>query len=164
MWFIDTTTGQRERFTFNEGFDQSPVWSPDGRRVAYVTFASGAASIELQEVDGGGQAATLDAPEALTDLYAWSWSPDDWLAFYFAGDGDDNVYAVHVDDPEKRIGVAVSTDNESFPVFSPDGRWLAYESDETGRPEIYVVSFPEVGRREQVSTEGGGAPPLVGSG
>ncbi len=65
---------------------------------------------------------------------------------------------MHVDDPEKRIGVAVSAANESFPHFSPDGRWLAYDSDETGRPEVYVVSFPEVGRREQVSTEGGAYP------
>ena len=65
---------------------------------------------------------------------------------------------MHVDDPEKRIRVAVSAANETVPQFSPNGRWLAYESDETGRPEVHVVSFPEIGTREQVSTEGGGYP------
>ena len=158
VWLIDTTTGRRERLTFNPGFDQSPVWSPDGQRVAYVTFPTGAAVIEVQDVDGRGQAVTVHAPEALTDLYLWSWSPDGWLAYFLSGDGDNNLYAVHVDDPEQVIDVAVSGANESFPHFSPDGRWLAYDSDETGRTEVYVMPFPEVGRPEQVSTEGGEHP------
>ncbi len=120
------------------------------------SFASGYP--QVQEADGGGQAAALYTPEALTDLFVWSWSTDGWLAFYEAAGGDNNIYALHVDEPEERIPVAVSAANEAFPHFSPDGRWLAYESDETGRPEVYVVSFPEVGRREQVTTEGGGYP------
>ena len=161
VWLIDTATGERDRFTFDPGFNGTPAWSPDGRRVAYVTFGTdgnGGAAIEVQEADGGGQAAALYTPEALTDLFAWSWSPDGWLAFYEAEAGDNNIYALQVDDPEKRLGVAVSAADETGPHLSPDGRWLAYESNETGRSEVFVVSFPEVGRTQQLTTEGGGYP------
>ena len=158
IFLIDTDTGRPERFTFSPAFEQAPVWSPDGRRVAYVTYGTegnSAALIEAQGVDDGGQAVALYTAEAATDLWAHSWSPNGWLAFFEAEGGNNNVYALNVDDPEKRVDVAVGAANEVGPQFSPDGRWLAYDSDETGRPEVYVVSFPEIGRTAQVSTQGG---------
>ena len=155
---VDTDTGQPERLTFGVGFDQNPVWSPDGRRVAYATYGiegDSAARIDVQDVDAGGQAVAVYTQEAATEVWPASWSLDGWIAFFQAEGGNNDVYAVHVEDPEQRIGVAVSAANEGDPQFSPNGRWLAYGSDETGRPEIYVVSFPEIGRPTQVSTDGG---------
>lgn len=155
---VDTATGQPERLTFGAGFDQAPVWSPDGRRVAYATYGTegnSAPRIDVQDVDAGGQAITVYTEEAATDVWLSSWSLDGWLAFFEAEAGNNDVYAVHVEDPEQKIGVAVSAANEGDAYFSPNGRWLAYGSDETGRQEIYVVSFPEIGRPTQVSADGG---------
>ena len=163
VWLIDTRTAEQEpdRLTFNEGFDQYPAWSPDGRQLAYATFGSGGesgATIEVQEVDGGSAAETVYRAESDTDLFVYSWSTDGWLAFTEGGADSINAYAVHIGEPEKRIPLAVTSASETFPQFSPDGRWLAYDSNESGRPEVYVVSFPEIDRRQQVSTEGGASP------
>jgi serine/threonine-protein kinase len=155
IFLIDVATGRRERFTFGQGFDSAPAWSADGSQLAYVTYSPDGIFIQSQGVGDEGSAIALYTPEADTDLWAWSWSPDGWLAFYEAEGGDNDAYALRVDDPETPIGVAVSEANEVAPQFSPDGRWLAYSSDGTGRDEVYVVSFPEIGRKEQVSTEGG---------
>ena len=161
IFLIDTATGRRDRLTFGQGFDQTPVWSPDGQRVAYVTFGTegnSAGGIQVQQVEGGDKAVAIYTSEAATDLWVWSWSPDGWLAFNEREGGNGNIYALDADDGETRIDVAVTPYSEWFPQFSPDGRWLAYESDETGRREVYVISFPELGGKKQVSTQGGATP------
>ena len=117
---VDTDTGQPERLTFGGGFDQAPVWSPDGRRVAYATYGTdgnSAPRIDAQDVDTGGQAVTLYTEEAATDVWLADWSVDGWLAFFEAEGGNNDVYAVHVEDSEKRIDVAVSAGERGGPVF-----------------------------------------------
>ena len=93
-------------------------------------------------------------------LWPSSWSPDGrWLAFarpHPERQGD--VYALRIDSAEHVIPVAVTEYVEGAPQFSPDGRWIAYQSNETGRRQVYVVSFPEISGKQQVSNEGGGVP------
>jgi Tol biopolymer transport system component len=92
-------------------------------------------------------------------LHLSSWSSDGrWIAFYEFHPRSIDAWLLNVDDTSKLVPVATTPANEEDPVFSPDGSWLAYSSNETGRYEVYVVSFPDLGARQQVSREGGYLP------
>ena len=147
------------RFTFDEGRDNFPVWSPDGERVAFTSSRDGALQVFWKAADGTGEAERLTT--GATSQFSSSWSPD----------GTTMVLAeVH---PERALDIAVlSMDGdgateplfqtefvEAFPEVSPDGRWLAYRLNESGQPEVYVRPFPNVqAGRWQVSQDGGGWP------
>ena len=93
-------------------------------------------------------------------LFPSSWSPDGrWLAFHgLHPENLRDIYVVQVDSAENPIPVAVTSANERGAQFSPNGRWLAYTSDETSSDEVYVVSFPEIRGKRQVSAGGGTRP------
>jgi Tol biopolymer transport system component len=147
MWLVDASTGEADRFTFGAGWEWTPVWSPEGRRVAYT----GEREIFVEEIDGGSDPVLLR--ERPYEMWLTSWSPDGrWLAF------DENrpgrmrdVYVLQVDSVENMIPVAVTTAEECCARFSPDGRWLTYQAD----GEVYVVSFPQLGAKRQISASGG---------
>jgi serine/threonine protein kinase len=89
-------------------------------------------------------------------LHLSSWSSDGrWIAFYEFHPRSVDAWLLDVNEPSKLVPVATTPANEWDPVFSPDGRWLAYSSDETGRYEVYVVSVPDLGAKQQVSRDGG---------
>ena len=93
-----------------------------------------------------------------SDLWVRSWSPDgQWLLFVEAPEGQGDIYALNVEDG-KTIPIVVTPAAEEYPQFSPDGRWIAYQADNAGRAEVYVVAFPEVGRPEPISSQGGDHP------
>ena len=79
------------------------------------------------------------------------------LASSLSRNGPGDIHVLNLEDREERLPVATSPADEFFPQFSPDGRWLAYESNQSGREEVYVVSFPGLDNRRQLSTEGGTA-------
>ena len=87
-----------------------------------------------------------------------SWSPDGKLVVYTQNSGNGDIWAVPVAGDKKPFPILQSTFAEGFPQVSPDGKWLAYQSNETGRPEIYVKQFPEGPGKWQVSTDGGQFP------
>lgn len=157
IYVIDAESGERQRITFDASVEDWPVWSPDSRRLAYQSAKSGLDHrIEIQEIGGVTGPATLlsDSP---TWLWPTSWSPDGrWLAFTWPqADRPPDIYAIQVDDPDCIVPVAVTSSSEHGAQFSPDGHWLAYQSDETGRTELYVVSFPEIEGKQQISSDGG---------
>ncbi len=163
IWFVDTTTGERNRVTFADVYAYSPVWSPDGQRIAYVASASRQVlkdyTVFLQEVGGGSAPVAVYTARSDGSFWLYSWSPDgEWLAFAETDAGQSYVFVLRLGEEESPVPVAVTSAQEWFIKFSPDGRWLAYESNETGRPEVYVESFPGLDRRVQVSTDGGQAP------
>jgi Tol biopolymer transport system component len=155
LWLFDVER-QTYRVLSEEGVAGSPIWSPDGRRLAVAWSEVGPQHLWIVPVDGGDWE-RLTAVEQVD--WPESWSPDGrFLAFLRAGgEGGNDVFLYRFED-----GLAVPYLNtaaaEHVPEFSPDGRWLAYVSMESGRGEVYVTSFPDRERTLTVSRAGGWEP------
>jgi serine/threonine-protein kinase len=153
----DIGRGVLTRIT-SDGDNHYPVWTPDGREITYVSRKAPApASYELYSklADGSGSEAPLsEMPQNLTAVSPLAWTPDgEGLAFGHHGD----IWLL------PRLGakprpILQSRFNEIIPAFSPDGRWLAYVSDESGQQEVYVQPFPGPGPKYRISTNGGTEP------
>jgi len=159
IWVYDLEREVATRVTFGESYDADPVWSPDGRWLAYELEVDGADGIYRKRTDGTGEAEVLLAAGAHTFPAPQSWSPDGrFIAMQSAGEGGQtDIWILPVGEggggePE---AFATTPFAEEGPSFSPDGRWLAYTSGETGRPEVFVASFPPGGGKWQVSDGGG---------
>jgi len=155
IWLINLETGDSERLTFNPSEDETPVWSPDGKSISYTSAMTGTRR-QLLVIN-------LDSERDPHLISTWprhihfsSWSPDSkWIAAYdFTPTNGTDIYAISTNSDET-ITIASSQANESGGQFSPDGRWLAYTSNETGSYEIYVVSFPGLEGKRQISSGGG---------
>jgi eukaryotic-like serine/threonine-protein kinase len=161
-WERDTLT----RLTFKGDANGRPVWTPDGQRIVYASAEKGAASnLWWIRADGGGDAQRLT--ENKSAQTPWSLSPDGkTLAFdqYNPGTGWD-VMTMSVEGSEKTgwkpaepkpfVNTSAA---EVYPAFSPDGRWIAYMSRQSGSAEVYVRPFPGPGGKWQISTGGGEMP------
>jgi eukaryotic-like serine/threonine-protein kinase len=155
-------------FTSEPGRFFNPVWSPDGRRLAYSGFAVGAPTLYVKNADGSGPPRRLtEAPTELAQAAEFpnSWSPDGRTIAYvmvrqlITGRPERDVWLVSAD--EKRSAPRhwmETTYAESAAAFSPDGQLMAYVSDESGRNEVYVRPFSGTGGRIKVSNEGGMEP------
>ncbi len=159
VWVYDLERDVATRITFGEAYDADPEWSPDGRWIAYASEVDGVDGVFRKRTDGTGEAEVLLEPGKYTFPAPHSWSPDGrHLAIQVAGEGGQNdIWIMPLDengagDPEPFVSTPFT---ESGPRFSPDGRWIAYTSNETGRPEIFVASFPPGGGKWQVSSGGG---------
>jgi Tol biopolymer transport system component len=148
---IDLRTGEQRRLTFDESTEDNPVWSPDGRRVAYrKTFSGYDHRILLAPLDGQGEVVEVYASNVAVVPRAWSYDGS-----AIAAVGGLNLLVVWID------GSRVDTITASAvagAAFSPSGRWLAYDSRETGRSEVYVVAYPSRAAKYQVSINGGRLP------
>jgi serine/threonine-protein kinase len=156
IWVYDIPRGTLNRVTFSPGRDASPIWNPDNRRLTYNSISVKSGSMEILQApfDGSGsEERLLDAGAA--NAQARSWHPSGkWLAYDLAGD----IHVLPLTGDRKTQPFVTTEFVEAFPAFSPDGHWIAYQSDETGRSEIYVRAFPGPGGKSQVSTEGGARP------
>jgi Tol biopolymer transport system component len=161
-WERDTLT----RLTFAGEGDSKPVWTPDGQRIVYSSQEKGGAlNLWWIRADGAGDAQRL--AESKSQQYATSWRPDGkFLAFFQLNPGTSyDIMTLSIEGDEKsgwKIGEPKPFLNSAFfelePAFSPDGRWLAYHSNESGSNEVYVRPFPGPGGKWQISTGGGVAP------
>jgi hypothetical protein len=147
---FDMATGERRRLTFEPQTEDFPVWSPDGRRIAYRHLSTVRQSrIFTRPSDGRGAAEPLPGGVG----YPLSWAPDgNSMAMRVGHDGSIlvlNLQTQRVDTVTRAGGAA---------AFSPDGRWLAYSSSETGRGEVYVRPYPLTSDRMQISRDGGRLP------
>lgn len=166
IWVFDLARATRTRLTFPPSSDRQPNWAPDGKSVAFVSNRNGPPHIYLNASDGTG------APTALTADEASEFGPR------FTADGRYLLFERLADQPNSRReiwGVPLSGDRNAFPVIqsqydvyapalSPDGKWLAYESRESGRPEICVIPFLHGTGKWEVSTAGGVQPRWRGDG
>jgi Tol biopolymer transport system component len=158
VWVYDLDREVATRITFGERYDADPVWSPDGRWIAYESEVDGKDGVFRKRADGTGDAEVVLGPGTMTFPAPTSWSPDGRLLMFQpdGGGGRSDLYVVEADGRGKPEPVMKTQYDESGGAFSPDGRWVAYTSDETGRREVFVTSFPPGGGKWQIS-DGGGA-------
>jgi Tol biopolymer transport system component len=161
IWIYDATRGLATRFTYSSAAERFPVWSPDGRSIAYSSNAKGPFDLYRKAADGTGGEELLYADGA--NKFVTSWSADGKFLLYFRVDpktGQD-IWVLPVgrpsepSAPSKPFPWLATPFHEGFAKFSPDGQWVAYQSDESGQYEIYVAPFPGPGRKRQISTGGG---------
>jgi Tol biopolymer transport system component len=145
------------RVTFERGLDMSPVWSADGKRLAFSSLLNGVQNIFSQPSDGSGTAEAV-APSKDPQTPD-SFSPDGrWLFFNRPLNGPFDIGVADIQKRTSRLLLHMPY-SEANAELSPDGRWLAYSSDESGREETYVRPFPQIDSgRWQISTAGGGRP------
>jgi Tol biopolymer transport system component len=138
------------------GMAEPVVWSPDSTRVAYTYDRSGVFDVYGILATGAGTPEPLVQSE-VGYKYPVAWSPDgNYLVFTQLGEkGLYDLWVSPLGGGRTPVPYLRTPFNEDFAAFSPDGRWLAYDSDETGVSEIYVRSFPDPGEKYRVSTSGG---------
>ncbi|HEV8385035.1 MAG TPA: hypothetical protein VGQ11_09210, partial [Candidatus Acidoferrales bacterium] len=150
IWIADPIRGTLTRLTAQTGNNQVPIWTHDGKRVLFLTDRGG---VYWKPADGAGD----DEPFAPQAANPDSVSPDGRLFVYTTTDPKSNsdlwLQPVHPNATPQPL--VRSPFNEHEGVVSPDGRWISYTSDESGRDEIYVQSFPRPGHKVRVSAEGG---------
>jgi Tol biopolymer transport system component len=169
LWTYDLGRGRKSRFTSHPSTSALPVWSPDGKRIAFSSTRSGALELYIKTVGRddaeplheGGLAsytsAEIDGSAEIMSAYALDWSPDGNHLVYFTKDdsGNADLWAVPLDQRDRPIPIQHSPFTEEDAAISPDGRWLAYTSGRAARYEIYVTGFPGGGRTWQISADGG---------
>ena len=159
IWSLETTREAMERLTTNPGTDAFAVWSPNGKEIAFQSYQKGlAGEIYRKPAAGGVEERILTTPDV---THPMDWSPDGRFVLYRtqpqgSNTSQWNLWAVPVERDGKPFPVVQSDFDERDGQFSPDGKWIAFESNETGRYEIYLQPFP-TGAKTIVSS-GGGAP------
>ena len=158
LWSADLDRGGMTRIT-SAGDNHGPVWSPDGLRIAFSCVRGPAAFLIALAQDGVQSSDTLLTSKAVP--WSASWSADgQWLAYSCYGNRtQSDIWMLPVTGRDRTpLPYLRGTFNEDNPVFSPDGKWIAYESDESGRLEVYVSPYASPRRLQKISTGGGRYP------
>jgi eukaryotic-like serine/threonine-protein kinase len=163
IWIRDVARGVTSRFTFDSASEVDPVWAPDGSRLVYAAERR-AADLMIKDAAGTREAEVL--LESTEDKYPSDWSRDGKHLLFMsrAQDTSWDLWALPMAGERKPFPVAKTRFVEMFGTFSPDGRYVTYPSNESGRFEVYVQEFPEARNKWQVSTKGGTEPFWSGSG
>ncbi len=159
VWVVDTSRNTMSRSTFADAASISYAFSPDAKRIAVGTIAGTATGgMWIQPTSGSGTQEKLDTPKTFGNVI--SWSPNGRYLFFMVQNNATraDVYYIDLDGDKKLTPFIQSPANETGAVLSPNGKWLAYSSDESGRLEVYVTAFPGPGGKWQVSNGGGGSP------
>jgi eukaryotic-like serine/threonine-protein kinase len=159
LWLQELQRGVISRFTFEEGASFSPVWSRDGNRIVFTHRDAGGQWAIYQRAGTGTGKAELILRTAV-NTSTWDWSPDGKYILY--SDYQDktkyDLWLLPLDGDHKPIPYLQTPYSELRGQFSPDGRWMAYVSDESGRFDVYVQTVPASGPKWQISSAGGDFP------
>ena len=156
LWMYDVPRGVASRFTFDEGHDDDPVWSPDSRQVAYSVSSPEGWKIYSKAADGTGSPKELLS--AADTIHPSAWSPDGKILTYDAVNSKNKkfeVWTLPLSGEQKPYAFLRGEAHFHSGNFSADGRWFVYMSNETGRDEVYLTPFPGPGEKRQVSLQGG---------
>ena len=158
IWLYDFSRATLTPLTTGSGSSQAPRWTPDGQRIVYRGTRTGFRNLWWKTVGDTAGEERLTTGEIIETPGSWS-ADGEWLV-YSATDPTTaaDVWALPAGGDRKPRVIVKTPFSEAFPRLSPDGRWLAYTSDEPGRVEVFVQPFPGPGGRTQISTEGGTEP------
>jgi Tol biopolymer transport system component len=154
VWVHEPARGATTRLTFDPALDQTPVWSPDGKQILFASTRRVGFRLYLKNADGSGPDEEVGDLGAGLQANAWDWSRDGKNVL--VSKGNELWYLSWPERVAKPLLQAKLTVRNA--QFSPDGRWMAYASNETGSMEIYVSPFPSVNGKWQVSSVGGQEP------
>lgn len=160
IWMMDLSRGTSTRLTLQAGMKNGPIWSPDGRQIVYAYDKDGPPHLFRKALGDTGEGEMLLPPAEAGPQLALDWTPDGRFIIFteFSNKTGFDVWAVSLDGDKKRVPLVQTgfIDNEAR--VSPDGKWLAYGSNSSGRREIYVQAFENPSDRWQISTAGGRGP------
>jgi Tol biopolymer transport system component len=159
VWIVDTVRNTMSRSTFADASNITFAFSPDGKKIAVGTVAGAVAGgAWLQTINGSGNREDLENPKSYGTIN--SWSPSGRYLFFGVQNNAtrQDIFYIDLNGTKKLMPFLQSPANEINAVLSPNGKWLAYASDESGRMEVYVTAFPEPGGKWQVSNGGGSLP------
>ena len=161
VWIYDMVSGLSTRLT-SEGFSDRPEWTPDGKRVFYYSLSRPGqkrADLRWQSADMSGGAGVLMQHEASGVNEGTISADGHFLAYRLnGGPANEDLWFRRLDGDTISKAIAATNFLEYAPRFSPDGHWIAYSSDQSGKPEVYVEAFPALGARYPVTSGGGTAP------
>ena len=160
IWITETDGGPTSRLTFDAVPDRAPRWSADGQRVYFLSDrGEGGSGVWVARADGAGEP-TLFQPLPRRAVN-FDVSPDEgWVVYRSAREPTRDIFAMEVGTDEEVVISALDGVEESAPAISPDGRWLAYSSDETGTHQVYVRPFPDFQSGRWQVSDGFGAVPV----
>jgi dipeptidyl aminopeptidase/acylaminoacyl peptidase len=160
IWTYEIPHAALRRLTFGEGNNISPTFSPDGQRIAFSRYKGGNISIVARAADGSGSEETLLPPQNVTMLLLGSWSPDGKSLTYsqLGRNGKREGWILFLEGERKPQLLLSNQFDNGAGSFSPDGKYLAYGSNETGRNEVYVMLLGGGSGKWQISTGGGNFP------
>ncbi|PYQ65463.1 MAG: hypothetical protein DMF54_10995 [Acidobacteria bacterium] len=158
IWIRDLARGVNSRFTFGDGNNGVPIWSPDGATVVFRSDRNG--NYDLFEKPASGQGEEKILLKSAEQKFACDWSRDGRYISYASQNQKSgwDAWALPTFGDRKPVPIVAGPFNQLMPVFSPDARFVAYQSNESGRAEIYVQSFPVASGKWQVSSSGGTDP------
>ncbi len=163
IWIVDLVRSVPMRFATTSSLDPTSVWSPEGNRIAFITKYEGRDEIHIAGMDGRAE------PVPTTDdafKYINEWTRDGSFIVFTSVNAETNIdiWILPMNGDRKPVPYLRGLAAERGGRISPDGRWLAYFSNETGQNEVYVQSFPEPGRKVRVSLDGGTFPSWTADG
>jgi len=160
IWIFDTVRGTEDRATF-EGHNTFPIWLPDGSGMAFRSDRAGPLRIYLNQAVGSRE--VKEITNGMMDVPS-SWTPDGKELAFTRGSasigGSSDIYVLSVDRPDSPRAIVATNASEIYPEFSPDGKWLAYSSNETGRVGLYVQPYPGPGKRVTIISDGAVSEPV----
>jgi serine/threonine protein kinase/Tol biopolymer transport system component len=167
VWIFDLARKTKTRLTFGAGIQRYPVWTPDGKTIFYASNGRGLFQILSKAADGSGpEQVVIEGEEALQ--IPLSVSPDKHYLVYMRLSPDrktgTDLWAVPLVGERKPFPIVQTVFDDREAEISPDGKWMAYQNNESGRSEVYVTAFPRAGAKWQASTNGGTNPRWRGNG
>jgi serine/threonine-protein kinase len=157
VWIYDLELGTHTQLTRDGDRHHNPVWSPDGERVAFAAQAEDRSNVDIFVASASGGTSVVRLGGSAANDYPSQWLPDSTILLNTQGPGGEDIYTLREGEDSARA-VLHADWNERAPRLSPDGRWLAFMSQETGASHLYVRRWPGLGSKVQV-TEGEPMPP-----